>query len=242
LIEFLLEEKMGKTPPASIGKKTEVAEDCLEILRNIPNRIERDLYIRKVAERLGTSETLLGTQLRGSLSKKSGVSSEKSGVRPESRVTTGRTGRMEACPSSGPKAEETLVSLLLQYKKYREKTRTRIDPEDISDPVLSEIIRVVLDPAAEEMEPNDIVEAQRNAPWAERLSGLFLMEAGFENVEKIWRDAIATLQRRRIDQEMAQVDRELGTVTSAGSEEKVVHLLRTQQRLARQKKGLYEKY
>jgi uncharacterized protein YjiS (DUF1127 family) len=149
---------------------------------------------------------------------------------------------MEACPSSGPKAEETLVSLLLQYKKYREKTRTRIDPEDISDPVLSEIIRVVLDPAAEEMEPNDIVEAQRNAPWAERLSGLFLMEAGFENVEKIWRDAIATLQRRRIDQEMAQVDRELGTVTSAGSEEKVVHLLRTQQRLARQKKGLYEKY
>ncbi|MBI4715571.1 MAG: DNA primase, partial [Nitrospirae bacterium] len=65
LIDFLLGEKIGSAPLPSIQRRVEVAEECLAVLRKVSNPIERNLYIKKVSERLEISESLLASQLEG---------------------------------------------------------------------------------------------------------------------------------------------------------------------------------
>ena len=64
LIEFAINEVIKRHDASSVEGKVKIIEDVTPILAKIENKIERDIYIQRVSNRLGIKEDTIVSQLR----------------------------------------------------------------------------------------------------------------------------------------------------------------------------------
>lgn len=192
LVDFFIEET-AKGFDSSISGKAAAVEGLAPIVAKIKNLIERDLYIKKVAEILGLKEEIV----RGSLEQ------PRKGNRIEQVGT-------ERVTDSGPRgAEETLLQLMLEFPSLTARVREEKIVELFGDPVFRKIGIKLLEEQVKEgkLEASKIIDLLEDEQSKRAFSHLSLREPNFnhENFQKIFRDCILKiklndleLQKRRL--------------------------------------------
>ncbi len=181
LVDFFIEET-AKEFDSSISGKAAAVGGLAPIVDKIKNLIERDLYIKKVAEILGLKEEVV----RGSLEQ----------LRKGNRLEQVRTERVN---DSGPRgAEETLLQLMLEFPSLTARVREEKIMELFSDPVFRKIGIKLLEEQVKEdkLEAYKIIDLLEDEQSKRTFSHLSLREPNFnhENFQKIFRDCILKIK------------------------------------------------
>jgi len=224
LFEFAIGRIIEGSPVSStgggIGTKVTVAEECLTLIRKIPNRIEQDYHLERVARDLGIDKDLLYAELKRK---------EKRGVSFKDTKEPSRRS---------PGVEEMLLALIMREKDLREKGRNYLSREDFIDPQLQEVSYLILN---SEKDIHEIIDKEtQDQGIRDILTRLAMMDIHLDSPEKTFFDCIRVLQRKRLERELKEVEKELALAERNGQVERVHNLLSMQHRLLQKKRELYE--
>ena len=227
IIDFALERTIGRgvdpKERGSIDKKVQVAGECLNLIKKIPNRIKQDYYLKRVAEEMGIGVEILYTELRRGGKNK------------------GRSPLREKAEDSGvikPKAEEILLALMMKDGELRRISKDRLSIDDFSDPQFREMAGYLLN---SNKDLHDIIN-DNSCDQAIRgvISRLAVTDLYFDSPERTLFDCIRVLQRNKLDRELKEIEKEITTAETGGTYEKVRGLLLAKQEILQRKKLLYE--
>ncbi len=200
LIDFFIEETAKGFDSSISGKAAAVVEGLAPMVARIKNLIERDLYIKKVAEMFGIKEE----SIRGSLKQPRKRSVEQVGT--------------ERVADSAPRgAEETLLQLMLEFPSLAARIREEKIVELFSDPVFRKIGIKLLEEQEKvgKMEASQIIDLLEDEQSQRTLSQLSLREPNFsrKNFQKIFQDCILKtklndleLKKRRLLAEIKEAE------------------------------------
>ena len=84
MVDYYIEKVMGKID--TLEEQKDSLRDAVSFIRNIEDEIERNLFIKRVSERLGIDQDLLKKEVRRSLSATSRFSESKPGILHEEKI------------------------------------------------------------------------------------------------------------------------------------------------------------
>lgn len=198
------------------------AEECLNIIRKIPNRIAQDIQLARVSKDLKIEKDVLYVELKRK-------SKGKKALQPEKNKEN--TVRHQG-------VEEILLTLIIKDKRIRKLAKENLDRRDFLNPVYQKIAAHIL---MSEKDLNDILNsADLEQDVHSEITRLALSDLQFELPEKHLFDYIRALQREKLNHELRKIEKELYTAEIGGTFEKVRNLLITKQGLLQKKKLLYE--
>jgi DNA primase len=226
LMDFFLERLMETHDVQSIEGKVKVAEEGMSLIRKIPGVIQRDFYMKRLAERLGLPEPLLHEMLQPSL---------KDQGKKEKEVRDRLIGK------GYPKSEEMVVRLMVHH------------PASI--PIISEegIIREFESPVLQRMAEGleavyqkkgrlDLKEAlgRLEDDLRERLGEFAFQEMGFEGEmqDKILKDCIHRIRRKRLKRDEEELLKRIKEVEQKREGNGLDALLKKHQELAKRERDL----
>jgi DNA primase len=132
LMDFVLGQVVKDGAVAAIDEKVERAAEMLGFIAKLPSGIEQDHYLKKTAEALVVDEGLL----RQEMAKRRTVHAG-----PRERTP----GRTSALIGRRPRAEETLIHLMLRDEDLARRIAEEITPEDFTDPLLQRAYKKIKD-------------------------------------------------------------------------------------------------
>ncbi|MFQ5892950.1 MAG: DNA primase, partial [Nitrospinota bacterium] len=208
LVDFLLDELLkGEGPAASPAAKGRVARELLPVVGRIPNRVERDETVRRIAAALGVREEALRDEFRR--------------LRAEARHPAtspgppgGSTGKEAPWPE-----EELLVRILLQEPAGVEAAASALDPETLNDGPLRAICQAIFAVAhGGEVDLGRLLNHLPDAELAARAVQLAETPHGLEDFEAGLRDCLAAVEERGLREEIRQLERALKEAEEAGND------------------------
>lgn len=226
LFEFAIDRIMERAPVPSggeeIGTKVKVAEECLALIRKIPNRIEQDYHLKRVSKDLGIDKDILYAELKRKGKERRGTSLEG----------------MKEPVKNRPGVEEILLALIIREKGLRKKGGNRLYKEDFIDPQFREVAGLILN---SEKDIHEVINGEvHDQEIKDALIRLAMMDIHFDLPEKTFSDCIRVLQRKRLERELKEVEKELVSAERSGQIERVNNLLSMQHGLLQKKRQLYE--
>ncbi|UCD83627.1 MAG: DNA primase [Deltaproteobacteria bacterium] len=185
LIDLFIEET-ARDFGSSVPGKVAAVDKLAPIITGIKNLIERDLYIKKIAEMLGLKEDAV----RNSLKRPRGESVEKY--------------KNKKFADSAPRgAEEVLLQLMLEFPSLIDRVREEEVIELFHDPIFRKIGIKLLEEheTVGEIEPTKIIDLLEDEQAQGILSQLYLREADFnrENFERVFQDCILKIKLDHLD-------------------------------------------
>lgn len=135
LAEYRLDILKRRHSPASEESRLRFLEEALTVLREIPNLVERDLYLKRVAEELGASEGAVRRELQRQLKSRRGGS----GYNLPGKDQTKNINRVKAHP-----AEKMLLSLMMQSEEAIERVSGSLDAADFTEGILRKVVETIL--------------------------------------------------------------------------------------------------
>lgn len=185
LVDFFIEETLRDFDSSISGRAAAVGR-LAPIITRIKNIIERDLYIKKVAEMLGLREETI----RESLKQPWGRSVEQF--------------KNEKVADSVPRgAEEILLQLILEFPSLASRVREEKIIELFSDPIFRKIGIKLLEEQGKvsEMEAAKIIDLLEDEQSQRTFSQLSLREPNFssENFERVFQDCILKIKLNHLE-------------------------------------------
>lgn len=241
IIEFAIDMIINKNtsmnnaiPQVHKDSKLKIAEECLNLIRKIPSRIEQDHHLSMVSKDLKIDKDVLYAELRRKNKGRKPVQQEmvkKNSVKNES-------------------VEETLLALVIRYKELRKQAKQTIDIRDFvnikfqktaayilnSDKDLNDLLNTEW-PNQDAQDSQDFNDAQEIRSVITKLA---LSDMHFDLPEKNLLDCIRVVRREGINRALKEVEQDLSKAELGGSFDKVRSLLISKQGLLQQKKMLYE--
>lgn len=241
IIEFAINMIINKNtsmnnaiPQVHKDSKLKIAEECLNLIRKIPSRIEQDHHLSMVSKDLKIDKDVLYAELRRKNKGKKPVQQEmvkKNSVKNES-------------------VEETLLALVIRYKELRKQAKQTIDIRDFVNIKFQKTADYILN---SDKDLNDLL----NTEWTNQdaqdspdthdaqeiravITKLALSDMHFDLPEKNLMDCIRVVRREGINRALKEVEQDLSKAELVGSFDKVRSLLISKQGLLQQKKLLYE--
>lgn len=225
LIDFFFEELARIHDTGSIDGKVNMAKEGLAMVRRIPDKIRRDLYVRALAERLDLKESVLYEMIRSSPVEKG---------RPSEGL------RKIASREDFPKSEEMVIRLMVQYPE--------LIPTVSGERILNGFENPLLKRLGQELEARfqkdqrlDLTEALRGfeEDLKQRLVELAFQESGAEPAqrERILKDCIEKIRRKRLKRDQNDLLRRIKEAEKQRGEE-LEALLMERQELAKKEKGI----
>jgi DNA primase len=135
-MDFVLGQVVKHGQAVSIDEKVEKAGEMLGFIAKLPSGIERDHYLKKTAEALGLDEAVLRQEMPRQLK---GTTHQQA----EEKVPATHKGHK-------PKAEETLIHLMLKDGAIALGLRDQVKPEDFTDPLFQRAAKRIFDSLDEE--------------------------------------------------------------------------------------------
>ena len=212
-------------PQAHKDSKLKIAEECLNLIRKIPNRIEQDHQLNRVASDLKIDKDVLYAELRRKNKGKKSAQQEmvkNNSVKNES-------------------VEETLLALVIKYKELRKQAKETIDIRDFVNIKFQKTAAYILN------SDKDLYDLL-NTEWTDQdaqeiravITKLALSDMHFDLPEKNLMDCIRVVRREGINRALKEIEQDLSKAELGGSFDKVRSLLISKQGLLQQKKMLYE--
>jgi len=227
LLDYYLEDRIASAG-ADLARKGEIIRELVRTVSLILNSLERELYLKKLAEMSGVSAAeLQRIMLRDRLYDKP----EREGEPEKPAAGLNWLAAEEiilSCLASSP--VPALAQLLIDEKVI----------DKISDPVLSSYISVLCDEIAAkaEIRPADYFHLLNGTKW-ERVVGRALARENLYEGEALFqavRDAISVLHKRELEQRDQELSRKLSVARQEGNQELIRQLLAEKNQLIRLKK------
>jgi len=226
LLDYYLESQLAETG-SDLVKKGEKVRELSGTIALIPMGVERELYLKKLAELSGVSMSrILRTILRDRVLASPAEKPEEPG-----KISFNWLGSEElilSCLVNHPTKE--LAHLILDQKI----------PDQLPDSTLSQYLRVVSEEILQKgkAEPADYFQILNNSKW-ESIAGRALIEKSPFQEEQIFRvlnDAIAELNKRREEEMEQELTRRLNTAKKEGNDQLVMELLAEKNRLIQRRR------
>jgi len=226
VVEYLLDQAMRRYATTTVEGKVRALRELIPALNGLKDPLEQNLYIERVASRLGLKEPQVRAQLRG---------------KPERAEEIGRT---PGKTPQGPVHERLLLQLMLLRGQVIPAVEEVVGKEGFLDPRHQKLARELM--SFWESEKKMDVQAFLNRAGDEELknlaSELILAEESLVDADRTLRDCLRKVKLSRLRQEIQQVDEEIrqrsrqGKEDSAGSSGLRELLKRKQRLLTEQKK------
>ena len=225
LVEYRIAQLEKKYDINDMGGRVEFLKEAAAVLAKLDSELERAEYIRMVAHRAKTYETVLREEVLRLAKRYRGHSRNISG---KNRHNNGGREYSYSVKAANVEAEKTLLVLMLRDRKLKDLIAGRLKREDFSEPLHRKLFEL-LKPAESEKEIKDadIVSAFDDRGEANRVAAL--MQDGLpvaeEGIDKIINDCIHTITvhkyRLRSDFLKGEIKRlsDRGTGRTKGEEE-----------------------
>jgi hypothetical protein len=190
-------------------------------LHKIRSRVELDHYLGLLAQRLGISESSLRADLRRAL--------------PE--PAAGRHGRSAVSPPAAPPsaplaswkgAERILLHLWFHRRLETSVLSGRIGPEDFSHPTAQALMRLISQSAdwdaADPVQAVSAAAAAADDTLAAAVAHLSLLELEYDSVEQAVEECLKSLDRRRLDGQVRQLEQDRQAAEAEGNQQRVREL------------------
>ncbi|HPZ41827.1 MAG: DNA primase [Dethiobacteria bacterium] len=135
LSEYRLEVLKRRYDPSSEESRLRFLEEALLMLREMPNLVERDIYLQRVAEELGVSEGAVRRELQRQL-KSQRVSGKHNLLLKDQ---TKNINQVKANP-----AEKMLISLMLQSEEAAGMVAGSLEATDFPEGPLRQVVEIIL--------------------------------------------------------------------------------------------------
>src|SRR5712692_6912899 len=217
-VDYLI-SRARKTDLTSAEGKLRAVNFLMPYVQRIPDRILRSEWATRIAQQLRIEEPVLRESMR------------KAANERRSEVKS----RPELAGRAGKPAERRLVQILIESADFRERLAQEIRAEELHKGLEVERILAVL---VEACESGGRPDAATLALALEDRDRRLLFEIAFETgAPPTWEEAescMAVLRRRRAEEELATVQREIETQAAvAGSSGEMRRLLERKQELRR---------
>jgi DNA primase len=219
-MDFVLGQVVKGGRAASIDEKVEKAGEMLGFIARLPSGIERDHYVKRTAEALDLDETVLRQEMPRQLHN------------PAHHAA----GEKTPATSKGhkPKAEETLIHLMLKDETIARSLQHRIKPQDFTDPLFRRAAAKIFEVIG--LNTNFTVNTLRTE-GDEELNNLFsyysVLELVYDDPEKSCHDCVDLIQQQDPERKMKQIVREMKEAETRGDNETLVRLNKEQRELSR---------
>jgi len=218
-MDFVLSQVVRAGRTASIDEKVEKAGEMLGFIARLPSGIERDHYLKRTAEALDLDEAVLRQEMpRHANNPAHHPAAEKSAMPRGQR----------------PRAEETLIHLMLKDEGIAKGLQEQIQPQDFTDPLLrraAERIFLVL----KEKGRLDTRALLREGD--EELNGLFsryaVLEIVDENPERSCKDCVEFIKQQDPEKKMKSLIKAMQDAEARGDSAAIERLTEEQNRLGK---------
>jgi DNA primase len=234
LIDFFFEWLMKTHDMKSIDGKVNIAKEGMAMIRRIPEKIRKDLYVRTLAERLGLKESALHEMIR---------SPHRERTRPVENVPE-RFPREEF-----PKSEEMVVRLMVHHPELIPIISEEEIWDEFEAPLLKRLGQELegLFRKKGKLELTEALEAFDEA-LKERLCEYAFQEGGIgggnqpgfgsQRPERILKDCMEKIRRRKLKKDERELLSRIKEVEKQKDGRGLEALLREHQELTRRVKGL----
>jgi len=219
-MDFVLDQTVKGGPVTSIDEKVTKAGEMLRIIARLPSGIERDYYLKKTAEALDLDEALLRQEMPKDLKRTQSAPSQGRGAAPPL--------------NRRPKAEETLLHLMLRDEGVAKSLEGQIRPQDFTDPLFRRAAERIFEVLKGK---NKLDQHALRREGDEELNALFsyyaVLEMVYEDPQKHCRDCVEMLKQQDPEKQMKQIVKALKEAEKQGNTEEYKRLLEMQQQLCR---------
>ena len=215
---------------ADLTGKRRALDRLLPTIRATTDPLTRDLYLARAGEVTGVAKDVLEREADAVAPAPRG---QRDAPAPAPASRAASTSRSRSTSRAAPPTELELVRILLHRRGDVESAGERVGPEDITDPILADILRALLalDPAS----PSSALSEQLGDEAQERLATLLAEDLpdGYD-AESALEGCIRKLRNLEVRARLDAIDREF---TIASDAEKDVLLLE-KARLSRESRQL----
>jgi DNA primase len=192
LVEFILEQAQRRFSTATVEGKVRAARELIPALNRLQDPLEQNLYIERVASRLGLKEAQIRAQLRG-------------GEKPIAEAG------MAPPRSRGPAHERLLLQLMLMRAEVIPEVEEELGREGFSDPLHQKVAREIkaLFKTGEKVNVQDLLCQVGDEEVKDFISELLLQEERVIDADRMLRDCLRKVKLSRVRQEIQHVDEEI---------------------------------
>lgn len=205
LVEFKI--KMLKDGYNLDNAKDKIAflKKITDVLSSVENKIEREIYIDKIADQYGISKQAIYAEVNKALYK---GKAEKILVKPTAKVENSKVGEVD---NAIRKRENMVLYLLINYpKETREMIQSNIDVEDLKIEENKMIFEKIM--TFKEMDSEKITQQIANLEdekIQEHISEIMVTDYEITSVEKCTQDVILIYNKERLQNRKMQIVKEL---------------------------------
>lgn len=223
LSDYYIENVLGSGK--SFEEKREIIKTAMEFVNKIRDRKEKDLFIKRIAEKTGIDQTLLGKEVY------------------EKKLPTVKPGKEKLPLNAGNGLVELhLIQLLLEYPQKAIQAKS----ENIADFFLEPQLKALTEKIIETYELLGFVDlsiilpANEDAPLREKLFRLMMEALPSDNLtlEKIFADNIRQIKKKWFKEQHNRIRFELRQAQEKGNHDLLDKLLREKEGLLIREKEL----
>src|SRR4030067_3069247 len=230
LLDFVIRETKGKEPLSSIDEKVKVVDEVLPLINRLPNKIERNAYVRRLAEELQLDEKDIFAELENRAQKKGYKSGEKKEPLKEG---TAHSGLQKRINHSGAKAEEMLIHLMLNDESIAKRVKDHLSPDDFKDPLFKRVTGIVYNVIESGKEFNAVFKTE-DAEMAGLFSALSMRELDYDDREQSFYDCVQKIKGAGIKERMKTLQEKLRIAEKNGDTDSINRILEEKTRLLKQ--------
>ena len=215
LLDFVIIETKGKEALNAIDEKIRVVDEVLPLISRLPNKIERNAYIRRLAEELQLDEKDIFAELENRAQKK--------GYKPEDKKQSLKTGTAHSgiqrrMGHSGAKAEEMLIHLMLNDESIAKRVKDHLSPDDFKEPLLKRLTGIIYNVIESGKEFNTVFKTE-DADMASLFSALSMRELDYDDREQSFYDCVQKIKGAGIKERMKNLQEKLRTAEKNGDKD-----------------------
>ena len=193
LVEYLFQQAIRRHGADSVEGKVRVVREMIPALGRLPDPLERNLYIERIALRLGLKESQVRDQFRGR------ESVEAQAEKPPSPA------------HRGPAQERVLLQLMLLNPAVISRVQEAMGKEGFSDLRHQKLARKLLELGGgrEEIDIQEFLSGTEEEDLRDLVSELLLEEERLLDPDRMLEDCLRSVKLSRIRQEIRRVDEEI---------------------------------
>lgn len=230
LLDFFIETQISAAG-SDLAKRAEAVEELVRTISLMVSALERELYLKKLAEITGISQgQLQKLMLRERFQETSQARDEKDKGLPANLNLLAAEEIILSCLVNNPLPG--LVQMLLEEKVI----------DKIADPQLKQFLGSVCAEisAKDKCQPADFLHLLNGTKW-EKVAGRALVQDNPYQGEALFRavrDAVSLLNKKELEEKDQDLNRRLNLAKQQGNQELVRELLAEKNRLIQQRKSL----
>ncbi len=218
LLEFAADVLVERNGSDAAGK-TRVAQEIVPLLKRVTDAVERDIYVRHLAQRLEIAEPTLRAAVAGS------------------PAALPRAVRQENVPDAGAlSAERLLIESLLVWPAGIESVFARLDPSRFEDAWCRTVAELLAGAwhRTGTVRIGDLVEEIDDPELAGQLRAMAVAAIDLDDEElgRVVDDCVDRLLARPVHQRIERINREITRAEREGDEPRLMMLLSEKKRLS----------